>query len=153
MKLKKLKIDFFQDNPNLIQALYDKDRGYGIVVISYNSLTFGIPLHSNINPKKGFTTKVDSVVENGKEIKKYKGLDYNKAVLLFDVDYYVDRSFRIPSDEYDKIMDNKEKIKLDFEKYVLNYIKLHNEKKYKQVKREYDRSTLINYHADLGITC
>ena len=158
MKLKKLKAEFFLDNPNLEQVLYDnrnKRRGYGIVVISYNSLIFGIPLHSNIDPKKGFETsrKTEVDPENpDKKITKIGGLDYQKAVLLFDENYYLDRSFKIDAIEFDKIVDNQEKIKLDFENYVLTYIKLHKEKKYQQLKREYKKSTLVNYHSDLDIS-
>lgn len=149
MKLKRLNEAFFLDNPDLINALYDKKRGYGIVTISFNSLLFAIPLRSNMNPKKGFSTVKYICPETNKT--KYKGLDYQRAVLLFDESRYVGRSFKIPANEFNKIVDNKDLIKKEFENYVLKYIALHKEKKLAQAHREYKDSTLVNYHSDLDI--
>lgn len=149
MKLKRLNEEFFLDNPDLKNALYDKKRGYGIVTISFHSLLFAIPLRSNMNPKKGFSTVKYTCPETNKI--KYKGLDYQRAVLLFDESRYLGRSFKIPASEFDKIVDNKDLIKKEFESYVLKYIKLHKENKLAQVYREYKDSTLVNYHSDLEI--
>lgn len=149
MKLKRLNKEFFLDNPDLENALYDKKRGYGIITISFNSLLFAIPLRSNMNPKKGFSTVSYTCPETNQV--KYKGLDYQRAVLLFDENRYVGRSFKIPSEEFNKIVDNKDLIQKEFESYVLKYITLYKENKLAQLHREYKDSTLVNYHSDLEI--
>ena len=56
MQLKKLDSSFYSDHTSLTNPLdfengtwaSNKTRGYGIVLISFNGLTFGIPLRSHI---------------------------------------------------------------------------------------------------------
>ena len=101
LPLKKLTENFYLENSGLLEVL-DKDlgqgwkssskvRGYGIILISINSLTFGIPLRSNIKHKQAFftTPKTDND-QYGR-----KGLDYSKAVLITDNNHVDNSSFRI----------------------------------------------------------
>lgn len=140
MRIKKIKPEYFQKNPNITQQL-EKTRGYGVVTVFIKNLMFGIPLHSNIDNRFGFATKE----ENG----KLKGLNYQKAILISEND--LSSSFKIPHDEFDKIQDNSNLIKEEFERYIAHYLLLIEQKKYQQANREYRKSTLVNYYRELGI--
>lgn len=156
LPLKKLTENFYIENSGLLEVL-DKDlgqgwkssskvRGYGIILISINSLTFGIPLRSNIKHKQAFftTPKTDND-QYGR-----KGLDYSKAVLITDNNYIDNSSFRIHVTEFDRIQDNHAHIKAQFEKYIERYIDTVTKKDIHKM-RLYSYSTLKNYHQELGI--
>lgn len=150
MLLRKLENLFYDENTHLVEVLDKteaewtaaKTRGYGIVIIELKGLQFGIPLRSTINRrnKHCFITK------------ERKGLDYSKAVLLAKAEYVSDVPFQIPTDELKSIRDNEHKIAQQFGKYVERYIKYAKEDPRASVlSREYLYSTLVNYHAELGI--
>ena len=87
MQLIKLDPSFYADHTHLVQALDNhngvwdagKVRGYGIVVITINKLTFGIPLRTNITHSAAYLT-VRNINPNTKI--KGKGLDFSKALLI-----------------------------------------------------------------------
>lgn len=146
MKISKLRPVFYQNNQHLSETLDgtgtkgEKNRGYGIVVIEVDDdMRFGIPLRSNLNHKHGFKT-IDR-----------KGLDYSKAVLIKNA-AFIGETFKIPQDEYVKIKDREHFIKARFQKYVGRYIKLANKGDTKALQQSYRYTTLVNYHAELGIT-
>lgn len=150
MLLRKLENLFYDENTHLVEVLDKtgeqwepgKTRGYGVVVIELNGLRFGIPLRSHINPrnKHCFITK------------ERKGLDYSKAVLLPKDDYISSVPFQIPQDEIQKIREDEHKIGKQFSKYVERYVKYVKTNPEASVLRiEYRFSTLVNYHAELGI--
>ncbi|WP_024588825.1 hypothetical protein [Aliihoeflea sp. 2WW] len=146
MLLQKLEAVFFDENEHLVEVLDkragvwdgEKERGYGILVISHNGLRFGIPLRSHIKHKACFIT-------NGT-----KGLDYSKSILLVKDEYISARPFTIPSDEYVRIKDRTLHISTQFEKYVDRYV-IGVTKDDQNILRPYRFSTLQNYHAELGI--
>lgn len=146
MIIQKLDALFFQENTNLIEVLDkegqiwtgEKERGYGILLISHNSLRFGIPLRSHIKHKHCFLTSGT------------KGLDYSKSVLLMKDEYISSIPFMIPSDEYVKIKDRTHHINGQFSKYVEKYIS-GVQKNDQNVLRPYRFSTLQNYHSELEI--
>lgn len=147
MLLLKLEAVFFQENAHLVEVLDknksgewngEKERGYGIAVISHNNLRFGIPLRSHIPHRFCYRTS------------DTKGLDYSKAVLLTKGVYISDRPFMIPSAEYVKIKDRAHHISSQFGKYVDKYVD-GVRKADKNVLREYVFSTLQNYHVELGV--
>ncbi|WP_414616557.1 type III toxin-antitoxin system TenpIN family toxin [Stenotrophomonas muris] len=147
MLLLKLEALFFQENAHLVEVLDknksgewdgEKERGYGIAVISHNGLRFGIPLRSHISHHYCYRTS------------DTKGLDYTKAVLLKKDTYISDRPFMIPSDEYVKIKDRSHHISNQFGKYVDKYVD-GVKKADKHVLYGYRFSTLQNYHAELGV--
>ena len=78
LKILQLTDDFHEINNDLIEAINDKNRGYGIVTITLNNLIFGIPLRSNITHK--YSLILDVVNRHGK--KSSRGLDFTKAVLI-----------------------------------------------------------------------
>jgi protein AbiQ len=146
MKISKLLPVFYDNNKNLSETLDgtgtpgEKNRGYGIVVIEVNNvMRFGIPLRSNLKHKHGFKTIGG------------KGLDYSKAVLIKNA-VFIGQSFEIPHDEYVKIKDREHYITSRFQKYVERYIVLANKGNTIALQQSYRYTTLVNYHAELGIT-
>ncbi len=145
MKIVKLDPSFFYNNNHLIEVMDSqenpsttKTRGYGVVMIDINNLTFGIPLRSNTKHKNCF------------KIKKNKSLDYTKAVLIEHISYIGD-SFLISPDEYKAIQEKSHYIQTSFEKYVEKYIENVRKENHSALNREYRFTTLINYHKQLGL--
>lgn len=155
MKLVKLDNSFYRDNAHLKEALDNhrgnwtsgKVRGYGIVVIKINNLTFAIPLRSNIRHKASYIVK-RSTEQGGLG----KGLDYSKALLITNRSYILtNEPFMIPPDEHKRLSNKGSHIRNSFEKYVYKYIAA--VKKNDQnilCSNLYRYSTLQNYHRELG---
>lgn len=145
IQLRSLTDQFYADNKGLEEALDEsndgKVRGYGIVIIDIKGLTFGIPLRSHLNHKFGFVSDRSATGT--------KGLDYTKALLIQN-EAYVSRAYKIPTAEFTRINDNKEKIQEDFNKFVNRYIEAHI-KKDENILRNYRYSTLQNYHKELEL--
>ncbi len=153
MKLKKLDNSFYIENSHLKNAMdnYEgnwdrcKTRGYGIVVIKVNNLTFAIPLRSNVNRKASYVTK--------RSKDKAKGLDYSKALLIKKSSYVFDEPFFIPQDEKKKLQSKGTHIRTSFEKYVRDYIKAVQTSDTNILDSfKYLNTTLVNYHDELGLT-
>ncbi|MDV7431417.1 type III toxin-antitoxin system TenpIN family toxin [Acinetobacter baumannii] len=153
LPLKKLTEEFYNNNPNLVEALDGgwsaaaKVRGYGIVVISINSLTFGIPLRSHVRHKQAFFTDITQDPKGATR----KGLDFSKAVLIQEDRYLDTASFKIPVNEFDRIQDNHQHIVDKFTKYVEKYMRAVS-KSDENILRIYSYSTLKNYHKELGLS-
>jgi len=154
--IKKLDNSFFIDNYHLYDVLdcYDgvwdrsKVRGYGIVVISFDALTFAIPLRSNINHGASYIT-VKCMSGNSKG----KGLDFSKALLITKQSYISNISYKIPHKEHKKIKNKSFYIMAQFEKYVSKYISaIQNSNQFILNDIEYRFTTLSNYHNELGLT-
>ena len=146
MDIRPLKQDFYNQlvvgKPQVLQ----KDRGYGIVTITINTLTYAIPLRSNLNHKNGFKTIAINIRGNI----SWNGLDYSKA-LIVQPDNIESVSFKKKDQkEFDKIQENKDKIKSEFEKYVSNYIKC-VERGTSSTDRRFKFTTLQYFHSELGI--
>lgn len=120
----------------------NQERGYGIVILEFKQLKFGIALRSHIQHRYAFIAK--------REEGKAKGLDFTKAVLI-ETDSYFAGSFYIPDDEFRKISDKEYYIKSEFNKYVEQYIKAVREQNQSLLDRAYRYSTLQNYHTQLEI--
>ncbi|MFA0026897.1 hypothetical protein AB4369_28795, partial [Vibrio sp. 10N.261.49.A5] len=73
MDIRTLKQDSYdklsKDRPQVLE----KNRGYGIVSITINTLTYAIPLRSNMNHNNGFKT---ISMKRGKKL-IWNGLDYS----------------------------------------------------------------------------
>jgi protein AbiQ len=155
MKLKKLDSSFYSDNTHLVEILdclngnwqTGKIRGYGVVVISINSLTFAIPLRSNIRHHAAYIT-VKSAIRGVKG----KGLDFSKALLISKTSHVSNELFKISSSEFKSLKNKEVFITQKFEKYVDHYIKAVNASDQHILQNdEYRFSTLINYHTELGL--
>lgn len=155
MQLKKLDKSFYAENFHLKEALDNhngnwtkgKVRGYGIVLITINNLSFAIPLRTNIRHKSSYIT----VKSNQPKIEG-KGLDFTKALLIADQKYISNLPFKISSSEHQKLVNKEHYITKKFERYVEKYI---NAVKISDPNilgsADYRFSTLCNYHAQLGL--
>lgn len=118
MNIRKLKQDSYNELVRNKPEVLHKDRGYGIVSITINTLTYAIPLRSNLNHNNGFKT---IPIRNGKKL-LWNGLDYSKALIVKEDDIE-STSFNIRNQkEFDKIQLNKDKIQSEFEEYVSSYL-------------------------------
>lgn len=155
MEIVKLDKTFYNDNNNLIEALdhvqgnwiENKTRGFGLVIININNLTFAIPLRSNIKNKASFITKKNHIANS-----LGKGLDYSKALLITNPSYILSKEpFLIPNDEYISITSKENYIIKSFEKYVSKYISaVKNNNTHILSSKIYRFTTLKNYHKELG---
>lgn len=151
MDIKKLSPEFYAENEHLLEVLdknrhtneweQHKQRGYGLAIISINNLRFGIPIRTTIHRanKHCFKTIGES------------GLDYTKAVLLEKDTYISNQTFKVKTEEFTKIKEHEHFIQQRFEKYVNAYIAAHQKNDTRVIKREFRFSTLVNYHAQLGL--
>ena len=136
MRFVLLRYDYLTQHPT-IEAL-DKSRPHAIVLIEVNELQFAIPLRTNLTHKHGLKT-----VKTG-------GLDYSKALLIFD-ESDISRDIKLESpEEFRAINEREAKIVKDFTKYVNRYVTARRKPDYNIIKREYRYSTLVNYHVYLG---
>jgi protein AbiQ len=151
MHLKKLDTSFYDENTHLVEALDNfngnwqegKARGYGVVIINLNNLTFAIPLRSNIRHKAAYITSSGTVK---------KGLDFSKAVLISKDSYVSNAPFKIPSEEHKKLLDKEHFVTHKFEKYVDHYIKAVKSSDQNILRsEEYRYTTLQNYHLELAV--
>jgi protein AbiQ len=155
VKLVKLDNSFYKDNAHLKEALDNhggnwtssKVRGYGIVVIKINNLTFAIPLRSNIRHKASYIVK-----RNTGQGGFGKGLDYSKALLITNRSYILSNEpFMIPPDEHKRLSNKGAYIRSSFEKYVYKYIAAVKKNDQNILRSNlYRYSTLQNYHRELG---
>lgn len=147
MEIRKLTEAFYVDHMNLDEALdkYDcsegdqKVRGYGIAIAQSCGHRFGIPFRSRISHNHCFKTG------------QHKGLDFSKSVLLTLDEYISTEPFKVPTVDLVAVREKSIFIQRRFNKYVERYIKAHSDAKLSIVEREYRYTTLINYHAELGI--
>jgi protein AbiQ len=154
MKLKKLDNSFYSANTHLKQALDNingswdagKIRGYGVVVIEVNELTFAIPLRSNITHSASYITA------NNQNRGIKKGLDFSKALLIHSPTYISNEQYGIDKDEYKKLQNKERHITHKFGKYVEKYIKATKNSDGNILRSpEYIYTTLQNYHCELGL--
>lgn len=167
MILKKLDESFYVDNPVLIQALdfnnkerkwmlYDaagekKTRGHGIVKIELNGLIFAIPVRSNIQHNESFILEVSRSRDRHN---KGMGLDYQKAVLIRNSAHISNEYFVLRSKQAGrKLVGKEDHITTMFTRYVEKYIKaVRNNDQNILNSMEYRFTTLVNYHAELGLS-
>ncbi len=159
MKLKKLDNSFYTDNAKVEQALdFDSEsgswstgkvRGHGVVQISFNDLTFAIPVRSFIKHRASHILEVDR--KNPKV--KGMGLDYSKALLITKKQHISSNVFVLKSKAAGKKLQGKEAhVTEQFTKYVEKYVSAVKKADQNTLKRfEYKFTTLINYHKELGL--
>ncbi|MFT4926217.1 MAG: protein AbiQ [Phenylobacterium sp.] len=147
MQIKQLSKSFQNHIVYLTETLHDKSRGYGVVTIKINQLTFGIPLRTSIKHKNSFVT--DKIFRNGAECSR--GLDYQKAVLIRDISTDLSGSYKISASQRATINAAEGKILKSFNKYIKEYgrgVKNNDQR----ILRNYRYSTLQNYHVELALT-
>ncbi|AWK44363.1 hypothetical protein GPY51_16045 [Photorhabdus laumondii subsp. laumondii] len=143
MILRQIKQDVYNRLCENRPQVLEKNRGYGVISITLNGLTFAVPLRSNLNHPNGFKTIFI------KEKKCWSGLDYSKA-LLIDVDDLEPQAFKLKMEkEYEKLKANEKKIEVEFGAYVQGYIEYINTGEGDD--RCYKFTTLQYFHRDLGL--
>ena len=159
MELKKLAALFYADNKSVKQALdfdevagtwtEEKVRGHGIVQISINGLVFAIPVRSNIKHNASLILKRDL----SPSAIKGMGLDYSKALLIRNPAHVSDEIFLLRDKPSARNLEGKElHVTKQFSKYVERYILAVRESKHMTLNSsEYRFTTLVNYHAELGL--
>ena len=155
VQLKKLDNSFYINNTHLKEALDNhngswtpgKTRGYGVVIILINNLSFAIPLRSNIKHKSSYIT-----VRSNQKGLEGKGLDFTKALLIKEQRYISNLPFKISKDEHKKLANKEYYITSKFEKYVSKYITAIQKSDHHILQSSnYRFSTLCNYHVELGL--
>lgn len=153
MQLKKLDQSFYPNHTHLSEALDNvngawiegKTRGYGFVLIPINTLTFALPLRSNIRHNASFPTV-------GKHGEMHKGLDFSKALLIPNPSYISDELFLIPSREHTRLRSKEHYITSRFTKYVERYINAVTVNDHNILNSTaYRFTTLKHFHAELSI--
>jgi len=143
--LQKIKKSFFEDNPNLLEIIDDKTRGYGYIHCLLDGHNFAIPLRSSIKHNYRFA------ISTPHDAQGVKGLDYTKAIIV--PTNYLNGTFVIDNSEYRRIYRNQKIIIQEFTDYVANYKKyLRGEELPEEYKNAYRYTTLINYHNELGLS-
>jgi protein AbiQ len=155
MQLKKLDLSFYNDHTSLTNALdfengawaQNKTRGYGIVLVSINGLTFGIPLRSHIKHDACYIVERATV-----QGEKGMGLDFSKAVLLLKPSYVSSQNFLVNSSRHNRLKGKSHYITAKFEKYIQRYVHAVNANDTHILQsNSYRFSTLVNYHKELGL--
>ncbi|MGB6294096.1 MAG: hypothetical protein WBF78_14485 [Vibrio anguillarum] len=157
MKFNKLSNDFVEKTRDLQEVLEDKGRGYSVAEITYNDLTFAVPLRSNLEvdskgkPKKigGAPTSFVADIQIGENGEKFhRGLDFQKALLISDKESDFGNEYPLSDNEQKTtINDNEYEILKQFKRYVNSYVRAHQ--KDLPYKQQFYRSTLQNYHDEL----
>ncbi|MCD9513013.1 type III toxin-antitoxin system TenpIN family toxin [Photobacterium phosphoreum] len=159
MELKKLNNSFYTENPTVENALdyYSNDglwdlskvRGHGVVNITVNNLMFAIPVRSNVLHSASYIL----LKNTQKRWIKGMGLDYSKALLIRKPEYITGDNFILKDKGAGKKLVGKEQHVTDqFEAYVNKYISAVKKNDLNVLSdKRYEETTLINYHADLGI--
>ena len=103
---------FFNDYPEskYPEILHKPDRPYMFLQVTVNNHNFAIPFRTSIRHKFKFKTIGIS------------GLDYTKAVIIDDNDYYIaNRRIHLRNDEFKKMIGKEYVIKKSFEKFLIYY--------------------------------
>lgn len=148
IKVYALTQDFHQSNQNLVETLFDKGRGYGVVVITINELTFGIPLRSQLNHRYGII--LDTVFREGRTFNR--GLDFTKAVLVRNTTVDLGQPFYVSEQQKLVLINKKKQIINQFNRYVVNYVNSVEKQAINTIRSPaYRFTTLVNYHEELGL--
>ncbi|CAH5933799.1 hypothetical protein RQM67_00455 [Citrobacter koseri] len=143
MILRQIKQDVYKRLCDNRPQVLEKNRGYGVISISLNGLTFAVPLRSNLNHPNGFKT----IFLKDKKI--WSGLDYSKALIVKPEDLEPE-AFKLKIEkEYEKLKANKSKIEKEFEAYVQGYILF--VKSGCGEEKAYKFTTLQYFHDFLGL--
>ena len=142
MKVRMLTDAAYADLSKGREQVLTKKRGYGVISIQVNNLTFAVPLRSNMN-KNSFGLKTILVG------KSWNGIDYSKALVIED-GHLEPEAFKFRDNrEYEKLQKSAEKIQIGFSEYVEEYRNsiLNNI----PLKFKFKFTTLQYFHKELGI--
>lgn len=100
------------------KKIYNKGRGFAIVLVKIKNLTFAIPLRSYIPKKYQLKYKLRDSEKSG----FVEGLDLGKSLIVEDSKYILNTDFRLRQvTDYYKIMDNDRTIINKLIKTIVDY--------------------------------
>ncbi|MEZ8051428.1 MULTISPECIES: hypothetical protein [Vibrio] len=158
MKFNRLSSQFVDKTKGLPEVLIDKGRGYCVAEIEYKGLYFAVPLRTKLDHLNGKAIKIGGaptafITDTVTEAKRglcYRGLDYQKALLLEDQSKDLSSNYPLSDNSQKTILnDNEFKIGKEFKRYVDSYVRA--QKRNLPFKSNFFKSTLCNYHDELGI--
>lgn len=127
------------------KAIYNKGRGFAIVLVKIKSLTFAIPLRSYMPKRYQLKYKLRNSQKDG----CVEGLDLGKALIVEDDDYILSNGFRLREvTDYHKIVDNDRIIINKLIKHIIDYNKAVKDKDYYKLTdpKRFKFSTFQNYN-------
>lgn len=111
MKLKILSEKFYDTYSHCSEILKKENRPYACLTVKFNDILFAIPFRHHIKHNYAFHTIGEA------------GLDYTKAVVIYDMQFLSDDKPSIESKEFVIIKREENKIRYGFFKYVNQYKK------------------------------
>lgn len=151
LELKFLSESFYQNHaPKIKEILFKDTRPYCVLLVKVKGLQFALPLRSHIPDREGCGFKTIEHQESKEQRKKFKGIDFSKAILISD-DSFLKHDHVVLKDknEWIFIIGNGKKIAKEFKHYVEGYITAL--KNNNVLDSKYEFTTLINYHKELKI--
>jgi len=116
MEFHRLSAAFYTQFNRCEEILTKEDRPYYVLLLELDDLTYAIPLRSHITHPYCF------IADNSSG--QNSGLDYSKAVIITDLDKYVDPApITIRQHEYNVYKQREYLIKKQFSSYVALYKK------------------------------
>ncbi len=152
IEVKKLSTQFYLDykGEEYSELLSKEERAYCCFIIKCRDYYICVPYRTNISRNNAY------FFTSSKRSKTHKsGLDYEKIVIITDIDTYLDNSSpTVDNDEYIETIISSEKIVSEVLKYVDNYVKhCKGVKKMhpREFARKYQYTTLQYFHEQLKI--
>lgn len=138
------------DYDDKTKKIYNKGRGFAIVLVKIKELTFAIPLRSNM-PKK---YQLKYKLRDSKKPGCVEGLDFGKTLIVEDSKYLLNTAFQMREVvDYYKIVDNDRIIINKLIKSIVDYnqaVAVGDHYKLTDPKR-FKFSTFVNYTERLKV--
>lgn len=144
MEFRFLSDEFFIDYSHCVEMEKKRNRPYACMcIVEIDSLNFAIPIRHHIKHKHAIFTDKE----------KTQGLDLSKAVIILDVNKYVDktRTAYISDEEFIFLNRKKHFIKSKMTTYIKNYKKAYANREISKNKILCDMSCLQYFHKELNI--
>lgn len=126
------------------KKILNKGRGFAIVLVQIQELTFLIPLRSYV--PKGYQLKYK--LRSSNRVGYVEGLDLGKSLILEDKKYLLNTNFRLREvTDYFKLMDNDKMIINKLIKVIIDFNKAVSEKDIHKLTdpERFKFSTFVNY--------
>ena len=152
-QIRRLSTKFYSayDGKNYPEILAKNNRSYNCLLFeTHYDYFICVPFRSEIKHPYSFRFKKSKRSQSHKS-----GLDYQKIVIIENLDYLDDGVAIVDKDEYREAISNIEKIKRDALHFVEDYVKYwKNDKKSlsnEEFNRRYKWSSLQYFHLERGI--
>ena len=151
-QIRRLSAEFYStyDSSVYPEILTKNRRAYNCILFqTHYDYFICVPFRSEIKHKYAFRFKKSKRSKQSKS-----GLDYQKIIIIKNLDYIDEKPGIIDKDEYKETVNNIEKIKREALKFVEEYVKYHKAEKTldkEEFQRRYKWSTLQYFHAELGL--